>query len=598
MLRRLNHQFGPDDTHHIVRMLDHFIFKDHLCISFEMLGPNLYDLIKRNQFKGLSLSTVQLFAKQILHGLVLLKEAGIIHCDLKPENILISTRAKPPEIKIIDLGSACYEGWTFYSYIQSRHYRSPEVLVGYPYNAAIDMWSFGCIIAELFLGLPLFPGVSEYDVLKRMMEMLGGQPPNDILAGGNKTGKFFKNCVDVHVMDNRACSEIPCYQMLTEQEYEARELKRPEIGRNYFKYNKFDDIIMKYPYRRNLNEEDIYKETLIRSTLIDLLRGLLEFDPKKRWSPLQASRHPFITGESFICPYRLVPVTPHVDIVHKVEVNVKREGGHWLKGGLCLPGRHDDGPHCGCPESIPQGHVGSSCSLHSINSVPSSSKQRCANGISSVLTSTDSHNYSASHVISSDVAASSSIEVLKDEPTSSSLSMDPEDLGPHYSDEERLGYDDSSHAAGVINGLHHAHATESTTFYSDGHLPEDDDPEVNSLAVGVTKDSAYDTKSATPTNLDRYFCGSNQSYTSTSYDSTNQRKQGPSEAYSHPEGNPPEHNMHGSYVPSFIPYHTSHLPQNSLSHVGQQPFLSFNQTRSYFYLKGKSFSTDSTYLSC
>ncbi|KAK1305845.1 Serine/threonine-protein kinase AFC3 [Acorus calamus] len=186
MLRRLNHQFGPDDTHHIVRMLDHFIFKDHLCISFEMLGPNLYDLIKRNQFKGLSLSTVQLFAKQILRGLVLLKEAGIIHCDLKPENILISTRAKPPEIKIIDLGSACYEGQTVYSYIQSRHYRSPEVLVGYPYNAAIDMWSFGCIIAELFLGLPLFPGVSEYDVLKRMMEMLGGQPPNDILVGGNK----------------------------------------------------------------------------------------------------------------------------------------------------------------------------------------------------------------------------------------------------------------------------------------------------------------------------------------------------------------------------------------------------------------------------
>ncbi|KAK1305846.1 Serine/threonine-protein kinase AFC1 [Acorus calamus] len=145
-------------------------------------------------------------------------------------------------------------------------------------------------------------------------------------------------------MNNRARSEIPSYQMLSEQEYEARELKKAEIGRNYFKYNKFDDIIMKYPYRRNLNEEDIYKETLIRSALIDLLRGLLEFDPKKRWSPLQASRHPFITGESFICPYRPVPVTPHVDLVHKVEVNVKREGGPWLKGGLSLPGHHADGP--------------------------------------------------------------------------------------------------------------------------------------------------------------------------------------------------------------------------------------------------------------
>jgi hypothetical protein len=91
-----------------------------------------------------------------------LREAAIIHCDLKPENILLA----PPgpgggslgQLKLIDFGSACFESRTAYSYIQSRFYRSPEVLLGLSYSAAIDMWSFGCVAAELFLGLPLFPG--------------------------------------------------------------------------------------------------------------------------------------------------------------------------------------------------------------------------------------------------------------------------------------------------------------------------------------------------------------------------------------------------------------------------------------------------------
>lgn len=60
-----------------------------------------------------------------------------------------------------------------YTYIQSRFYRSPEVLVGLPYTSAIDMWSLGCIAAELFLGLPLFPGSSEYNQITRIVEMIG-----------------------------------------------------------------------------------------------------------------------------------------------------------------------------------------------------------------------------------------------------------------------------------------------------------------------------------------------------------------------------------------------------------------------------------------
>ncbi|MBA0554978.1 hypothetical protein Golob_014048, partial [Gossypium lobatum] len=91
VLTTLKKKYDPEDKHHIVRIYDYFI----------------------------------------LRGLTLLKDAGIIHCDLKPENILLCTSVKPAEIKIIDFGSACMEDWTVYSYIQSRYYRSPEVLLGY-----------------------------------------------------------------------------------------------------------------------------------------------------------------------------------------------------------------------------------------------------------------------------------------------------------------------------------------------------------------------------------------------------------------------------------------------------------------------------------
>ncbi|KAI3474490.1 hypothetical protein Pfo_029400 [Paulownia fortunei] len=298
ILTTLNKKFDPEDKHHIVRIYDYFVYQRHLCIAFELLDTNLYELIKLNHFRGLSLSIVQLFSKQILRGLALMKDAGIIHCDLKPENILLCTSVKPAEIKIIDFGSACMEDRTVYSYIQSRYYRSPEVLLGYHYTTAIDMWSFGCIVAELFLGLPLFPGASEFDLLRRMIKILGGQPPDYILRKAKNTSKFFKfvGSINHEEWDQNHRSNCSMYQVLTEEEYAARESKKPSIGKEYFNHMNLEAIVTKYPYKTNLAEEDIVKESQIRLALIDFLRGLVEFDPAKRWSPLQASKHPFVTG--------------------------------------------------------------------------------------------------------------------------------------------------------------------------------------------------------------------------------------------------------------------------------------------------------------
>ena len=89
-----------------------------------------------------------------------MQKRKIIHWDLKPENILLKAPNKSA-IKVIDLGSACFTDERLYTYIQSRFYRAPEIILGIPYTTAIDMWSFGCIIVELYIGYPLFPGESE-----------------------------------------------------------------------------------------------------------------------------------------------------------------------------------------------------------------------------------------------------------------------------------------------------------------------------------------------------------------------------------------------------------------------------------------------------
>jgi dual specificity protein kinase YAK1 len=168
----LNSISDPDDEHNILRLKEHFMHKNHLCLVFELLSVNLYELVKQNHFKGLSTNLVRVFSTQLLDTLSVIGAAKIIHCDLKPENILLKS-LESPAIKVIDFGSACHESEQTYTYIQSRFYRSPEVLLGLRYTTAIDMWSFGCIVAELYLGLPLFPGSSEYNQLTRIIESVG-----------------------------------------------------------------------------------------------------------------------------------------------------------------------------------------------------------------------------------------------------------------------------------------------------------------------------------------------------------------------------------------------------------------------------------------
>ncbi|CDW54017.1 dual specificity [Trichuris trichiura] len=171
-----------------VRMLDHFTFRQHKCITFELLSFNLYEVIKINRFRGLGLPLVRKFACGILQCLEMLQRHRLIHCDLKPENILLRHPSRSG-IKVIDFGSSCFVDHSVYTYIQSRFYRAPEVILGCKYGMAIDMWSFGCILCELHTGVPLFPGEDEMDQMSLVMELLG-MPPAKLLAK-SKRAKYF-----------------------------------------------------------------------------------------------------------------------------------------------------------------------------------------------------------------------------------------------------------------------------------------------------------------------------------------------------------------------------------------------------------------------
>ncbi|KAB7503646.1 Dual specificity tyrosine-phosphorylation-regulated kinase 2 [Armadillidium nasatum] len=178
-----------DHFHNVIHMFDYFYFRNHLCITFELMGLNLYELIKKNSYQGFGLSLIRRFAYSLIQCLRLLAKENIIHCDLKPENVLLKERGGT-SIRVIDFGSSCYAHQRVYTYIQSRFYRSPEVILGLAYGLPIDMWSLGCILAELYTGYPLFPGENEVEQLACIMEALG-QPPHHLLVNASRRRLFF-----------------------------------------------------------------------------------------------------------------------------------------------------------------------------------------------------------------------------------------------------------------------------------------------------------------------------------------------------------------------------------------------------------------------
>eukprot|EP00546_Thalassionema_frauenfeldii_P002043 CAMPEP_0178935636 /NCGR_PEP_ID=MMETSP0786-20121207/24666_1 /TAXON_ID=186022 /ORGANISM="Thalassionema frauenfeldii, Strain CCMP 1798" /LENGTH=1139 /DNA_ID=CAMNT_0020613827 /DNA_START=287 /DNA_END=3703 /DNA_ORIENTATION=- len=420
----------------VIELEAYFVYANHLCLLFEWLGSNLYEILKQRQFRGLPLATVRCLLKQALEGLQELGKRSIIHCDLKPENILVVSSDEnvrevmskktvgtadnpvkaqnqqqnrsneegntefqrtvdPPQIqnfkgieesrnatgslgslpsstaensqhkssesgssntsltyntttttasinidnrqeddsveennalrmKLIDFGSACFESSIVHcpqeqnSYIQSRFYRSPEVLVGLGYDSAIDMWSLGCVAAELFLGLPILPGTQEHDQIGRIVEMMGPIPDWMIEQGTKARNFFVKEHSEEKLLQNlpqsppndnalksddknikwRLKTAIEYLQSLSESQLNRKggkaslvALAQQQKQHRYFRYTKLSDIIL-FHGRQRISTNDEKEEELLQ-WFVHLLSGMLDPDPWKRWTANQASCHPF-----------------------------------------------------------------------------------------------------------------------------------------------------------------------------------------------------------------------------------------------------------------------------------------------------------------
>ncbi|XP_042406790.1 cyclin-dependent kinase G-1-like isoform X1 [Zingiber officinale] len=199
-LLKFVNKHDPSDEHHVLCLYDYFYYQEHLFIVTELLRANLYEFQKYNHESGgeeyYTLPRIRAIARQCLEALEFLHHLRIIHCDLKPENILIKSYRRC-EIKVIDLGSSCFETDNLSVYVQSRSYRAPEVILGLPFDQKIDIWSLGCILAELHTGNVLFPNDSVPLILARIMGILG-PIDEEMLVLGQETSKYFTESFDLY----------------------------------------------------------------------------------------------------------------------------------------------------------------------------------------------------------------------------------------------------------------------------------------------------------------------------------------------------------------------------------------------------------------
>uniref|UniRef100_A0A8C8SWJ0 non-specific serine/threonine protein kinase n=1 Tax=Pelusios castaneus TaxID=367368 RepID=A0A8C8SWJ0_9SAUR len=273
------------DEYNFVRSYECFQHKNHTCLVFEMLEQNLYDFLKQNKFSPLPLKYIRPILQQVATALMKLKSLGLIHADLKPENImLVDPIRQPYRVKVIDFGSASHVSKAVCStYLQSRYYRAPEIILGLPFCEAIDMWSLGCVIAELFLGWPLYPGASEYDQI-RYISQTQGLPAEYLLSAGTKTSRFFNRDPNLG---------YPLWRLKTPEEHELETGIKSKEARKYI-FNCLDDMAQ-VNMSTDLEGTDMLAEKADRREYIDLLKKMLTIDADKRITPLKTLNHSFVT---------------------------------------------------------------------------------------------------------------------------------------------------------------------------------------------------------------------------------------------------------------------------------------------------------------
>ena len=157
-----------------------------VALVMECVGPNLHDVLNDGRHRGgrpFPEPDVRRIMRQLLGGAEHMHARRIMHRDIKPGNILVAATGaasgEPISVKICDLGlAAAITKPPSYERAGTRRYMAPEMLLGKTdYDATVDMWSLGCVMAELLTGKPLFDGIDDNDVVLRIFSVLGAPGP-------------------------------------------------------------------------------------------------------------------------------------------------------------------------------------------------------------------------------------------------------------------------------------------------------------------------------------------------------------------------------------------------------------------------------------
>ncbi|KAI4245598.1 MAG: hypothetical protein L6R40_002399 [Gallowayella cf. fulva] len=159
----------------IVSLHDVIHTENKLMLVFEYMDKDLKKFMDSRGTGGqLDYLTIKSFMYQLLHGIAFCHENRVLHRDLKPQNLLINNKG---QLKLADFGLARAFGIpvnTFSNEVVTLWYRAPDVLLGSrTYNTSIDIWSAGCIMAEMYTGRPLFPGTTNEDQLQKIFRLMG-----------------------------------------------------------------------------------------------------------------------------------------------------------------------------------------------------------------------------------------------------------------------------------------------------------------------------------------------------------------------------------------------------------------------------------------
>uniref|UniRef100_A0A3B3DVI9 Protein kinase domain-containing protein n=1 Tax=Oryzias melastigma TaxID=30732 RepID=A0A3B3DVI9_ORYME len=228
------------DKYNLVKFVEWFHHKNHVCIVLEMLDISLLDYMKKRGSRPLSLRTIRSLAWQLLVALRALKKINMVHCDIKLDNImLVDQNAEPLRLKLIDFGLAeKVEDLVMGNRIQNICFRAPEVMLGLPLDERLDMWTAGYVLALLYTGFCIHPQDSEYNIIRTMWKL---DTPEE---QSNKNGMWVADKLD---------------------------------------FWSFDELIRRYPNKKKAKKVEEF---------MDLLKRMLEVDPNKRISPDEALQHP------------------------------------------------------------------------------------------------------------------------------------------------------------------------------------------------------------------------------------------------------------------------------------------------------------------